>query len=321
MRNMQVEINIPRPMTALLAIAAVSGWVLYLQNPKAPATADVTPPPVVVADAKGGEEAPPSLPTPPTETGAVETAPIREGDPALNRRIADAERKALEARAAQQLLLEREEVLRYELDVLKTQRANMGQNIDPELEEQFRNSTRLLLTLLQDEKKAEQFLLSSLNQIWEADGRAIALGKGVFTKDSNIILTWPVVPSEGLSAQFLDTSYEDRFKFKHYGIDIPADQGTAVRAAASGIVKDVVDHGLGFSYVTIEHPGGYATLYGHLSHLTAQPGQFIAAGDVIGLSGGLPGTAGAGFSTGPHLHFGLYVAGEAVDPTSHLPSL
>lgn len=343
---MHIDIHIPRPGTTLLALAAISGWGMILTgsgamtaslptipNPIAAVSASSSAP-AVATHMVSGENLPHDLPIggpfeeihdeeevatlPRAASSSSRKAPM---DPAVAAALAEAESRALEARAAQQLLREREEVIRYQLDVLKVQREKLGDVIDEDLEEEFRRSTRLLLTLLQDQRKAEQFLLSSLHQIWESDGRGMTLGAQELQEGTNIVLTWPVDPLEGVSATFLDAGYEKRFKFKHFGVDVPTNQGTTVHAAASGIVKDVIDHGLGFSYITIEHPGGYATLYGHLSQFSVKPGQFVAAGDAIGLSGGMPGTPGAGFSTGPHVHFGLYVGGKAVDPTSYLPSL
>ncbi len=344
---MHIDIHIPRPGTTLLALAAISGWGMILTgtgamtaslptftNPTAAVgTSASSSAPAVATHTMSGEDLPHDLPIggPFDEVHDEDILDERMAassssrkppmDPTVAAALAEAESRALEARAAQQLLREREEVIRYQLDVLKVQREKLGNVIDEDLEEEFCRSTRLLLTLLQDQRKAEQFLLSSLHQIWESDGRGMTLGAQELQEGTNIVLTWPVDPLEGVSATFLDAGYEKRFKFKHFGVDVPTLQGTTVHAAASGIVKDVIDHGLGFSYITIEHPGGYATLYGHMSKFSVKPGQFVAAGDAIGLSGGMPGTPGAGFSTGPHVHFGLYVGGKAVDPTSYLPSL
>jgi murein DD-endopeptidase MepM/ murein hydrolase activator NlpD len=64
---------------------------------------------------------------------------------------------------------------------------------------------------------------------------------------------------------------------------------------------------------------GYATLYGHLSLTQVAPGQEIHKGDVIGLSGGTPGTPGAGpTTTGPHLHFEVILNGSNIDPMTIL---
>jgi murein DD-endopeptidase MepM/ murein hydrolase activator NlpD len=82
----------------------------------------------------------------------------------------------------------------------------------------------------------------------------------------------------------------------------------------------VVDGGLtGYSYVTIEHSNGFKTVYGHLSEINVSAGDSVSVNDVIGRSGGTPGTPGAGSTTtGPHLHFEVWYNGVVVDPEDYL---
>jgi murein DD-endopeptidase MepM/ murein hydrolase activator NlpD len=93
----------------------------------------------------------------------------------------------------------------------------------------------------------------------------------------------------------------------HNGVDFAASIGTPVKAALSGVVKgtgntDIACPGASFGqWVLIEHNNGLSTLYGHLSLIKVAAGQIVTTGDTIGYSGN------TGFSTGPHLHFGLYV--------------
>lgn len=93
----------------------------------------------------------------------------------------------------------------------------------------------------------------------------------------------------------------------HNGIDLGCSVGTPIKAAASGTV--IVATGIGGwnggygNYVVITHPNGSQTLYAHLSKVSVAPGMTVAQGEVIGYSGGRPGTFGAGKSTGAHLHF------------------
>lgn len=92
----------------------------------------------------------------------------------------------------------------------------------------------------------------------------------------------------------------------HNGIDIAASPGTPIKAALSGTVVGTGDTDLtcpNASYgrwVLIRHNNGLTTLYAHLSYITAQSGQSVSTGQVIGYSGN------TGYSTGPHLHFTLY---------------
>jgi murein DD-endopeptidase MepM/ murein hydrolase activator NlpD len=130
---------------------------------------------------------------------------------------------------------------------------------------------------------------------------------------------WPVYGS--VSAGFHNSAYQKNFGVPHEGADIVVAQGTPVASAADGVVFTVRDGGAtGYSYILIGHRDGYATLYGHLSVLSVKAGQEVSKGAIIGLSGGTPGTRGAGpMTTGPHLHFELIKGGVNIDPLGVLP--
>lgn len=125
---------------------------------------------------------------------------------------------------------------------------------------------------------------------------------------------WPV--SGRVTAGYRDPSYFAFFGIQHQGVDIAVPQGSAVAAAADGIVFTVRMGGArGYTYVLIGHRDGYATLYGHLSSVLVQAGDQVYQGQVIGLSGATPGTEGAGpMTTGPHLHVEMMRNGQRVDP-------
>lgn len=130
---------------------------------------------------------------------------------------------------------------------------------------------------------------------------------------------WPATGT--ITAKFHDKNYIFKKYFQHSGIDIGLAQGTELTAAASGvvsIVKKPKDPSL--SYVMIQHKNNYATLYEHLSQVDVKKGDTVERGEVIGLSGGLPGTNGAGaYTTGPHLHFEVRKQGIPVNPLKYLP--
>lgn len=102
----------------------------------------------------------------------------------------------------------------------------------------------------------------------------------------------------------------------HDGIDIAAEAGTQVCAAASGTVLDVRADDLMGTTVVISHDGGFDTIYSNLqAEPTVQTGDYVTAGQVIGSVGR---TAIAETGTGPHLHFGVTQDGEFVDPSDYL---
>jgi len=94
----------------------------------------------------------------------------------------------------------------------------------------------------------------------------------------------------------------------HHGTDFGARRGTPILAAADGKVIFAGWKG-GYGKVTkIKHKDGYVTLYAHQSRYKVKVGQYVKSGEVIGYVGN------TGRSTGPHLHFGLYKNGRAINP-------
>lgn len=100
----------------------------------------------------------------------------------------------------------------------------------------------------------------------------------------------------------------------HKGIDLAAEEGTAVYAVKSGVVEYIFFDDKTFgNYIIISHDKGNITsVYAHLSKIVVKKGNFISKGDIIGLVGS------TGLATGPHLHFEIRQGGVAQDPLNKL---
>ncbi len=214
------------------------------------------------------------------------------------------------------VLERREETLRYQFSLLEEEA--LRSKDDPQALKRVNDARAVLLSIIKQQKTSEELLRLSLTELWEAEGSAFTL-TGITT---NTRLFWPVSPRLGISAHFADKGYEKRFGFPHHAIDIPVSQGTPIQAPSDGVVLKIVDNGLGYSYIVLQHDGGVQTIYGHISDVMVQEGQKVLAGDEFARTGGMPGTKGAGlYTTGPHLHFAVRVNGVLTDPLKLLPSL
>ena len=133
-------------------------------------------------------------------------------------------------------------------------------------------------------------------------------GYEVTENDRNGDFLWPV-PGYGTVSQGYDAT-------KHTGIDISAEQGVAVIAAADGTVSHVQtwdgstttgDQSYG-NMVQITHADERTTLYAHLSKVLVSSGDSVSAGETIGYVGD------TGNADGAHLHFEVRQSGQTVDP-------
>ena len=100
----------------------------------------------------------------------------------------------------------------------------------------------------------------------------------------------------------------------HTGVDLRATKGTNIYAANSGtVIKSTYSSAYG-NYVLIDHGGGVATLYAHMSSRKVKLDQKVKRGDVVGLVGS------TGYSTAPHLHFEVIKNGNYTNPLDQFPN-
>jgi len=98
----------------------------------------------------------------------------------------------------------------------------------------------------------------------------------------------------------------------HEGIDLKAEHGTRVNAAADGIVEFTKFYAGYGNMVVIDHSFGFKSIYGHLSAFTVKPGDFVRKGQMIARSGA------SGLAAGPHLHFEVRFLNRPLNPRPFL---
>ena len=97
----------------------------------------------------------------------------------------------------------------------------------------------------------------------------------------------------------------------HEGIDIFAARGTPIQSTTQGIVRKVGENNLGGRVVVVVGPGGAGHYYAHLEdYADIAPNDWVNQGDVIGYVG----DSGNAKGTPPHVHYGIYINGSAVNP-------
>ena len=141
---------------------------------------------------------------------------------------------------------------------------------------------------------------------------------GLYLEPLNSVwFQWPVEGSHTVSLS-------NRYGFRvapggqgetfHAGIDIPAESGTAITAAAGGTVTETgYDTALG-NYLILDHGNGMETVYGQCLSLSVETGDTVEAGEEIAAVGS------TGLSTGPHLHFEVRQNGDAQNPVAYFDS-
>lgn len=102
--------------------------------------------------------------------------------------------------------------------------------------------------------------------------------------------------------------FNDQPRAPHKGMDIAAATGVLIKAPLRGVVTATGDYFFNGNTVIVDHGQGYVTMYCHLNEIGVEAGQHVEVGDTLGAVGA------TGRVTGPHLHFGTYLNGTAVDP-------
>lgn len=129
----------------------------------------------------------------------------------------------------------------------------------------------------------------------------------------DIKFIWPCPASSRITSKFgARSSPTEGASSNHKGIDIGAPTGSNILAAAGGtVVVSTYSYSAG-NYVMLNHGGGVYTVYMHASKLLCKVGDTVKQGQVIAKVGS------TGYSTGPHLHFGIRLNGTYVNPSQYV---
>ena len=164
------------------------------------------------------------------------------------------------------------------------------------------------------EDKIKQIEAEIKRQEEEARKKAEAAGQKYNTVNiGNIKFIWPCPSSSRITSGFGGReSPTEGASSNHQGIDIGAPTGSNIVAAADGTVTISTYSYSAGNYIMLNHGGGVSTVYMHCSQLLVSAGDTVKQGQVIAKVGS------TGYSTGPHLHFGVRLNGSYVNPAKYV---
>ena len=197
-----------------------------------------------------------------------------------------------------------------ELLLLKETEISQKENIEKLIEEKTKeledtkskiNTSQAELKKLREEEKKQEAEILAIERAILARGNSQRILSGG--------LIWPCPDSKRITSGFGNRKSPTKGGSTfHQGIDIGAPVGTTVLAAAAGeVVISKYSYSAG-NYIMIEHGSGIFTVYMHLSKRGVEVGKEVSQGQKIGEVGS------TGYSTGPHLHFGIRKNGNYVNP-------
>lgn len=199
---------------------------------------------------------------------------------------------------------------------LQTQQEELEAELDEanqlitQISEDIESNAAILAEFEAAEKQAETNVANmaiALEKQRQAAQAAAGGGGGSVAATGSFI--WPTPTSTYITSRFGMRVHPITGVTKsHTGLDIGANSGDNVLAAAAGTVTMAGVNGGYGNCVMIDHGNGYQTLYAHLSSIAVSKGATVSAGSVIGYVGS------TGVSTGPHLHFEIFASGSRIDP-------
>lgn len=232
---------------------------------------------------------------------------VKEGI-AEDKRTLEAEREELLA------LREQAGAKQLSVETLVNEKTAELERVDIQIGEKTAEAEAYERDIKAQEERIKQIEAEIKRQEEEARRKAEAAGKAYNTVSiGNINFIWPCPASSRITSFFGDReSPTEGASSDHKGIDIGASTGTNIVAAAGGTVTISTYSYSAGNYVMINHGGGVSTVYMHCSQLLVSVGDTVKQGDVIAKVGS------TGYSTGPHLHFGIRHNGTYVNPSNYV---
>lgn len=201
------------------------------------------------------------------------------------------------------------ELASYETKIASAQGEIDQYNADIKAQEEHMDRVEAEIRRKEEEaRKAEE-----ARRAEEAKKNQSSAGGDSTVKKGNTNFIWPCPASGRISSAFGDrSSPTEGASTNHKGIDIPAPSGSSIVAAADGkVVISTYSYSAG-NYIMIDHGGGLTTVYMHCSQLLVKEGETVKQGQTIAKVGS------TGYSTGPHLHFGVRSGGSYVNPSGYV---
>lgn len=184
------------------------------------------------------------------------------------------------------------------------------------IDEQENPLARILRLALKNKRDEDEYEDEEEDSIYSEKGTEVdSLSSS--EKLSSPLKRFSVGSKFGIVRPGLDT------KRPHSGADLHGAQGEPVYSPGDGTVRVSLktgDNGGCGGTLYISHPNGLESRFCHLSDIFVKQGDKVERGDKVGLVGGAKGTPGAGFSTGPHLHYTLArgTGSDLVDPEKYV---
>ncbi len=234
---------------------------------------------------------------------------VRQFQATVNNKLKEVEQKRIELTdALAQKKKKKQELTSYQKRLIVQKRSlEISKQEKARILKQTQNKESEYQRILAEKRAARERFEKALR---EFESKLSYKKTGELPKKGSKVFSWPLDYIH-ITQYFGNTPFARSGAYNgrgHNGLDLGTPLGSPVKAPADGVVEavgntDAYPGCLSYGkWVLIKHDNGLATMYAHLSQIATKPGTKVKRGDVFAYSGS------SGYSTGPHLHFGVYDA-------------